>query len=81
MGFIVATWIGFMLGVVEAWSKKVLLGIFFILGTLIVVSTFAQGTTEAASSINWAVLIGTIPGYLLGFPAGNAAYERATEEA
>ena len=76
-GFFVSLWIGFLLGLIEAWSKKALLGVFVVMALVVIGGVFTTGTTELAAELNWAYIVGTVPGYLLGIPAGKLMYNEA----
>lgn len=75
LGFFLAVWIGFFLGVVEAWNPVAYFVVLGGLGAIVIIGFLFTATPEnAAAGINWALVIGTVPGYLLSVPAGKWAY-------
>ena len=80
VGFLVALWLGVMLGVLIAWDKRVLLLLIFGVGTFIVLTTLEAGPERTAAEMNWSLMFGAIPGYLVGFPTGKAVYRQVVEE-
>lgn len=69
-GFIVAIHLGILIGIVGEVSKRALFILFVALALLVSASWLigpdGGGPSAAAASINWPMLIGTIPGYIIG---------------
>lgn len=87
-GLLFALWAGTMLGYLIEWDQRVLVGMIFLFGGIVVFGTLLLGPeavvtgqgVEGNDGLNWPFLLGTVPGYLIGFLAGKSLYRKVNGE-